>query len=124
MSKVTAYQNTDRVCFCHIKFESRERILVSIANVPVPGIKVMKLLFGIIPYKTIWEFNIPGEKRALKKMIEMFSDRKPSKAKHPLDAIILKLEYCKSCGEALWVLREAEDKFNGARENPGAPGAG
>ncbi len=114
MSKVTAYQNTDRVCFCHIKFESRERILVSIANVPMPGIKVIKLLFGIIPYKTIWEFTAAGEKRAHKKMIEMFSDRNSHKAKHPLDAIIVKLAPCRSCGEAIWTLREAEEKFRGA----------
>ncbi|MEJ2697595.1 MAG: hypothetical protein P8013_13230 [Candidatus Sulfobium sp.] len=114
MSKVTAYQNTDRVCFCHIKFESRERILVSIANVPESGIKVMKLLFGIIPYKTIWEFSAGGEKRPQKKMIEMFSDRNSPKAKHPLDAVIAKLERCRSCGEAIWALRQAEEKFRGA----------
>lgn len=114
MSKVTAYQNTDRVCFCHIKFESRERVLVSIANVPVPGIKVIKLLFGIIPYKTVWERTFTGEKSARKKMIEMFSDRNSPKSKHPLDAIIVKLEPCRSCGEAVVILRQAEERFRGA----------
>ncbi len=114
MSKVIAYQNTDRVCFCQIKFESGERILVSIANVPQPGIKVIRLLFRIIPYKTIWEFSAPGEKKAQKKMIEMFSDSNSPRAKHPLDAIIIKLLPCKYFGEAVSVLREAEEKFRGA----------
>jgi hypothetical protein len=114
MSKVIAYQNTDRVCFCQIKFDSRERILISIANVPEPGIKVIKLLFGIIPYKTVWEFSVAGEKKTQKKMIEMFSDPNSPRAKHPLDAIIIKLQPCRSCGEAVWVLREAEEKFRNA----------
>jgi hypothetical protein len=113
MSKVIAYQNTDRVCFCQIKFESGERILVSIANVPHPDIKVIKLLFRFIPYKTIWKFGAAGEKRPQKKMIEMFSDHDPPKAKHPLDAIIIKLLPCRYCGEAVRVLREAEEKFRG-----------
>jgi hypothetical protein len=114
MSKVIAYQNTDRVCFCQIKFESRERILVSVANVPHPGIKVIKLLFGIIPYKTIWEFSAGGEKKAQKQMIDMFSDPNSPRAKHPLDAIIIKLLPCRSCGAAVMLLRQAEEKFRGA----------
>ena len=88
---------------------------MSIATIPEPGIKVIKvILFGIIPYKTIWEFSAPGGKKALKKMTEMFSDENSPGAKHPLDAIIMKLRPCRSCAEALRVLREAEDKFNDA----------
>jgi hypothetical protein len=113
MSKVIAYQNTDRVCFCQIKFESGERILVSLASLPKPGIKVIKLLFGIIPYKTIWEFSAAGEKKAQKRMIEMFSESNSPRAKHPLDAIIIKLLPCRYCGEAVRVLCEAGEKFRG-----------
>lgn len=117
MSKIISYRNTDRHCFCQIKFKNRERVLVSVANVPEPGIKVIKLaLFGIIPYKTIWEFSAGGEKNALKKMTEIFSEENPPRAKHPLDAIILKLKGCRSCGEAVMVLRKAEGRFRKARE--------
>jgi hypothetical protein len=55
-TRVTAYRNTDRHCFCQIKFQSGERVIVSLANVPEPGIKVIKILFRVFP-KTIWEFR-------------------------------------------------------------------
>ena len=115
MSKIIAYRNTDRHCFCQIKFKSGERVLISVANVPDPGIKVIKLLlFGMIPYKTIWEFSAAGQKKAGKKMIEMFSDGSAPKARHPLDAIASRLVACSSCREALRILRLAEEKFRGA----------
>jgi hypothetical protein len=112
MSKVTAYRNTDRHCFCHMKFESGERILVSIASVPEPGIKVIRLLLGIIPYKTIWEFSVAGEADAHNKMISMFTDKESARANHPLDAIIEKLLPCRSCEEAVRTLLRAEEKFH------------
>jgi hypothetical protein len=112
MGKLTAYRNTERYCFCQIKFESRERVLVSVAAVPEPGIKVIKLLFRIFP-KTIWEFSAGGEKDAHNKMITMFTDPATPRADHPLDAIILKLQPCRSCGEALRALQQAEEKFRG-----------
>lgn len=113
MIKVTAYKNTDKVCFCQIKFKSRERILISIANVPEPSIKVIKLLAGIIPYKTIWEFNAGKSdgKDPYKKMASMFIDKKSSKVEHPLDAIIIKLKPCRSSYEAVTVLKEAEKAY-------------
>ena len=87
---------------------------MSVANTPEPGIKVIKLiLFGTVPYKTIWEFRAAGEKKALEKMIEMFSGADLPRARHPLDAITAKLLTCRSCGEAVRVLRQAEEKFPG-----------
>jgi hypothetical protein len=109
LTRVTAYRNTDRHCFCQIKFQSGERVLVSIASVPEPGIKVMKLLFRFFP-KTIWEFNAAGEKDAHDRMIDMFTDQGAPRASHPLDAIILKLRPCRSCGEAVRALRQAEER--------------
>jgi len=113
LSKVIAYKNTDRVCFCQIKFRSRERILISVASVPEHSIKVIKLLAGIIPYKTIWEFNATkaGGKDPRTGLIAMFTDKTTPEAKHPLDAIILKLVSCRSCNEAVRALQQAEKAY-------------
>ena len=109
MSKVIAYQNTDQHCFSLIRFDSRERVLISVANTPVHGIKVIKLLAGIIPYKTIWEFSLPeGERDAQGKLISLFADQSAKKIDHPLDAITTKLLTCRSCNEAVWILQQAE----------------
>lgn len=109
MSKVIAYKNTDRLCFCQIQFDSKERVLVSVASVPEQSIKVIKLLAGIIPYRTIWEFNssTAGEKDVHNKLLSMFTDQP---AANPLDAIIIKLIPCRSCNEAASVLMQAEGK--------------
>ena len=109
MSKVIAYQNTARHCFSQIRFDSRERILISVANHPVHSIKVIKLLAGIIPYKTIWEFSLPEEEKdGNGKLISLFERQSAEKVEHPLDAITTKLLTCRSCNEAVWVLRQAE----------------
>jgi hypothetical protein len=110
MTKVTAYRNTDRHCFCQIRFQSGERVLVSVATVPELGVKVMKLFFRVFP-KTIWEFSAPGEKDAYNKVIEMFTDQGATGASHPLDAIIQALHRCRSCGEAIRALLQAEERF-------------
>lgn len=109
MSKVIAYRNTERHCFSQIKFDSRERILISVANTPVHSIKVIKLLAGIIPYKTIWEFSLPeGAANAERKLIALFKDPSDKKVDHPLDAITTRLVSCRSCYEAFLVLQQAE----------------
>ena len=110
MSKLIAYKNTDRLCFCQIKFDSREKVLISIASVPQQSIKVIKLLAGIIPYKTIWEFSAgPSEGNdGHDRLLTMFTDHTEAKVKHPLDAIIIKLLQCRSCDEAYRTLRQAE----------------
>ena len=122
MTKLIAYKNTDKVCFCQIKFRSRERILISIANIPEPSIKVIKLLAGIIPYRTIWEFNssAAGEKDVHNKLLSMFTDHTAAKVQHPLDAIIIKLLPCRSCNEAARALMQAEGKTacNSNRQSP------
>lgn len=135
MSKLIAYKNTDKVCFCQIKFRSRERILISIATAPEPSIKVIKLLAGIIPFKTVWEFKAAnrGGKDPHAGLISMFTDKKVNPVRtssgelnpaaeqrgnisngvnHPLDAIILKLIPCRSCNEAVNVLRQAEKAYH------------
>ena len=112
MSKVIAYKNTERHCFCQIKFDSRERILVSVASTPGYSIKVFKLIAGIFPLKTIWEYKATAsaEKEAHKEMITLLLGRTRGKTDHPLDAIITKLVPCGSCDEAARILRQAEQK--------------
>ncbi len=120
VSKVTAYKNTDRHCFCQIKFDSRERILVSVAGVPAHGIRVIELLFGVFPYKTIWEYNARAEEQeaAYRELIDLFTGRTGEKACHPLDAIILRLLTCRSCYEAADMLQCAEQEASSARQQP------
>lgn len=110
MSKVIAYKNTERHCFCQIRFNSRERVMVSVASVPVHSVKVIKLIAGIFPLKTIWEYtaSAANEKAAHKELITLFLGQTGKKADHPLDAIILRLLACRSCTEAALVLRMAE----------------
>ncbi len=110
MSRVVGYRNNDRHCFCQIKFKSGERVLVSVAGVPEPGIRVIRLLFRIFP-RTLWAFSAAGAKDAQERMIDMFTDPGSPRASHPLDAIILKLRPCGSCGEAVRALMQAEERF-------------
>ena len=116
MSKLIAYKNTDRLCFCQIKFDSREKVLISIASLPQRSIKVIKLLAGIIPYETIWEFSATasGEKDGHDRLLSMFADQAAARAQHPLDAIIIKLLQCRSCAEAARTLKQAEAKASGS----------
>ena len=111
MSKLIAYKNTDRLCFCQIKFDSREKVLISIASVPQQSIKVIKLLAGIIPYKTIWEFSA-GPSGGQDRLLSMFTDQNETKVQHPLDAIIIKLLQCRSCYEAARTLQQAEARLS------------
>ncbi len=93
-----------------MKFESKERILVSIANVPGPSIKVIRLLAGIIPSRTIWEFSAAtaGERDAYHKFVEVLREQTGTQSPHSLDAIIKKLLPCRSCREAVTALSQAE----------------
>jgi len=115
MSKVIAYRKTERHCFCQIRFNSRERVMVSIASVPGYSIKVIKLIFGIFPYKTIWEYSAKetAEKKAHKELINLCLGQTGKKADHPLDAIIIKLLSCRSCNEAAMMLQRAEQEVSG-----------
>jgi hypothetical protein len=97
MGKVVTYANNSRQCFCQIKFESGERVLISIAGPPNAGVKIMKLLFGIIPTQTVWECSAAmsgGFDSYVHKLHVMFPE-----LKHPLDSIRDRLLACKSIHE-------------------------
>ena len=98
MAKVVTYANNSSQCFCQIKFESGDRVLISIAGPPNAGVKIMKLLFGIIPTETIWECTAAmagGFDSYVHKLHLMFPE-----LKHPLDSIRDHLLTCKSIPEA------------------------
>ena len=86
--------------------------MISIASVPEYSIKVIKLIFGIFPYKTIWEYSAKAttEKKAHEELINLCLGQTGKKAAHPLNAIIIKLLACKSCTEAGMLLRKAEQE--------------
>ena len=112
MSSVVTYQNTDRQCFCQIKFTSGERVLVSIATSPAPSVKIIRMgLGGLVPRDAIWEYNatIAGSASAYaQNLMKMFPpDSGPSV--HPLDVIRDALLQCGSiaeCREALAARQE------------------
>ncbi|MDO8604586.1 MAG: hypothetical protein Q7K40_04320 [bacterium] len=54
MSQIITYRHDREYGYCHIKLDSGERILLSEAS---DYIKIFKLLFGIIPIKTIWKWH-------------------------------------------------------------------
>jgi hypothetical protein len=86
MSSVVTYANNEPQCFGQIKFDSGERVLISIASAPTPSIKIMGLALGsLILRQTIWEHNptmAGGYNAYVKKLMEMFPPD-PSDAIHP-----------------------------------------
>jgi hypothetical protein len=106
MAKVVTYANNSSQCFCQIKFESGERVLISIAGPPNAGVKVMKLLLGLIPTETVWECSAAlagGFDKYIHKLQLMFPE-----VKHPLDSFRDRLLPCKSVSEAREYLLAAE----------------
>jgi len=102
------YANNARQCFCQIKFESGERVLISIAGPPSAGVKIMKLLLGLIPTETVWECSaatVGSFDRYVHKLQLMFSE-----LKHPLDSIRDHMLACKSISEARESLLAVEQR--------------
>jgi hypothetical protein len=59
MSSVVNYANNERQCFCQIRFDSGERVLISIAALPKPSVKIIRVtLGGLVPRETIWEYSV------------------------------------------------------------------
>ena len=111
MSSVVTYANNKYQCYCQIKLDSGERVLISIANAPRPSVKVMKLFLGFWPLQTIWEYNptmAGGYDAYIRKLIKMFHDPLVSEPKHPLDTFRDRLLPCKSISEVQDSLFQAE----------------
>ncbi len=98
MGNVVTYVNNSRQCFCQIKFESGERVLISISGPPDPGVKIMKLLLCAIPTQTVWECTA-AMSGSFEKYVHILHAMFP-KVEHPLDSIRDHLLTCKSISEA------------------------
>jgi hypothetical protein len=111
MSSVVTYRNNSLQCFCQIKLDSGERVLISIASAPTPSIKVLKLVLGgLIPIQTVWEFNptmAGGYYHYVNRLISMFASE-DNPTKHPLDAIRDVILECKSIDEVRLTLLSLE----------------
>lgn len=112
MSKVVTYANSKYLCYCQIKLDSSERILISIANAPKPSVQIKKLcFFGLWPVQTLWEYNptmAGGYEAYVRKMMKMFQDVSALEPKHPLDILRDRLLLCKSISDVHDSLFEAE----------------
>lgn len=113
MSTVVTYQNNERQCFCQIKFDTGERVLISIAAAPTPSVKVLKLVLGgLVPRQTIWEYNptmAGGYNAYVENLMRMFHPNSGEPA-HPLDVIRDTLLPCTSLAEARWTLLNCESQ--------------
>jgi len=116
MGKLITFRDDSLHCFCQIRFENRERILVSMASRPNPSVKILKLLFGFIPIKTIWAFDsirAGGIEPYTKKLLDLFYEEEQGSAIRPLGAIKEKLIKCHSISEVKAILTMPEKKAVG-----------
>ncbi|MCK1694582.1 hypothetical protein [Bradyrhizobium sp. 144] len=105
MTSVITYKNNGTQCFCQIAFDSGERVLISIAGMPRPSIKVLKLALGIVPTKTIWNYDLAmagNVQEYLRGVAAMFLP--DGELVHPLDVIRDLLLQCTSIETARYVL--------------------
>jgi hypothetical protein len=113
VSTVVTYRNNERECFCQIKFDTGERVLVSVAATPTPSVKVLRLAFGgLVPRQTLWEYNATmagGYNAYVESMMKMFRASGGTSV-HPLDAIRDTLLPCTSIDEARRTLLRCESQ--------------
>ena len=114
MSSVVIYQNTEEQCFCQIKFDSGERVLISIASTPVPSTKVVRMtLRGLVPRETIWKYTAvmagSGADYA-QNLMTMFNR---GTVNHPLDDIKDALLQCRSIDECRRLLASRLERLGG-----------
>jgi len=113
MSKVVTYANNNYLCYCQIKLDSGEKVLISITTVPTPCVKLV--FFGFWPIQTIWEYNptmAGGYDSYVQNMMQMFQEPSASEPKHPLDILRDRLLPCKSISEVCDSLVEAEGNIS------------
>lgn len=111
MTSVVTYANNERQSFCQLKFDTGERVLVSIAGLPKPSIKIMRLAFGgLVPFKTIWEYNAAmadSPSSYVRNIMTMFPPDQHGSIE-PLDVIRDTLLRCSSLDEVNRVLQERQ----------------
>lgn len=113
MGRLITYKDDSSHCFCQIKFENKERILISMASHPNPSVKILKLLLGFIPIKTIWAYDsimAGGIDPYTNKLWDLFYEEEQGSDIRPLGAIKEKLIKCHSISEVKAILTMPEKK--------------
>jgi hypothetical protein len=113
IATIVTYRNNATQCFCQLRFQSGERVLISIAGQPYSSIRISRLSArGYWPVETIWELDstrLGGLEAMVKAFMAMFPPN-PPEVVHPLDVIRDSLLPCGSIQEALLVLRANESQ--------------
>jgi hypothetical protein len=110
MSKVVTYKDDPSGCFCQIKFDSGERILISMVGPPIPNIKIFKLLLGNIPIRTLWSLSsheVGGVHAYVNLLMKIFAENEQEPIPRPLEAITDKLIAFGSIKEAIEAIQKA-----------------
>ena len=114
MSRVVTYANNNYQCFCQIELDNGERILISIAALPIPSIKIMELSrSGWWPRRTVWEYDSKiagGEENYARDLFEMFDGSVDGTFKHPLDILRDRFLTCRSISDIKNSISNAEQK--------------
>ena len=112
MGEVVAYANNKAQCFCQVKLDSGERVMVSIASMPTPSIKVIRLgLLGLLPKETIWEYSAAaagGTDTYVRNLMQMMTDLSANEPQHPLDAFRDRLLSLKSIAQVRSWFQQAQ----------------
>jgi hypothetical protein len=113
LSSVVRELDDGHQCWCQIRFDSGERVLISISGKPTPSIKVLRLaLGGLIPIKTIWELTpvkAGGADRFGDYFFKMFFPDE-NEISRPLEAIRDVLLKCSSIKDAQRMLLTLESR--------------
>lgn len=98
MARVVTYRNEHGYCFCQVRLDSGERVLISIAQ---SGIQLRRLaLGGLVPRELVAEWPVAH----LREAVDLFADpARPSQ--HPLDTIKDKLLTMQSLADLREFLR-------------------
>ena len=109
-AQVVTYANDARRCFCQLRLQSGERILISIAAQPLPSVKILRLkMCGLIPGPTVWQYDTHmagGYEAYLQNLVTMFAGS--SSLQSPLDSICTAVADCASVDEVLHELLRRE----------------
>jgi len=114
MGEVVAYANNKFQCFCQVKLDSGERVMVSIATIPSPGVKVIRLgRLGLLPKETIWEYSASTAGNAdayIRNLMQMLMDPSVEEQKHPLDVFRDRLLTLNSIAQVRTWFQEAQHR--------------
>jgi hypothetical protein len=116
MSSVVRERDDGQQCWCQIRFDSGERVLISIAGKPTASVKVLRLaLAGLIPVKTIWELTsakVGGHDAYIDCFMKMFMSNE-NEINRPLRAIRNALLQCSSIDDARRLISDRESRVSG-----------